>query len=75
MREPLTSPIQDMSRDAFDAVILAKYHQMTADQRPHFLNLIRGMTDDDWPMVERSMVALNVEHHMPAVRAAMKMEG
>ncbi|QCG97390.1 hypothetical protein E6C67_26835 [Azospirillum sp. TSA2s] len=58
-----------------DAIIMAVYQRMTADQRPHLLNLLRGLTDDDWPLVERSMIALNVEQHMPTVRAVMKMEG
>lgn len=74
MREPQLSPA-NVPADNSDAVVLAKYAQMTADQRPHFLNLIRGLTDDDWPLVQRSMVALNVEEHMPMMRAVMKMEG
>ena len=74
MREPQFPPT-NAPVDNSDAVVVAGIERMTADQRPHFLNLIRGLTDDDWPLVERSMVALNVEQHMPMMRAVMKMEG
>ncbi|PGH58239.1 hypothetical protein CRT60_09925 [Azospirillum palustre] len=71
MREPQ----QKTALDADTTKILDVYGRMTAEQQPHFLNLIRGLTDDDWPLVERSLVALNKEEHLPKFHAILKVEG